>query len=111
MHEPPFDPGLQPERTLLAWRRSALALGLTGVVGARLATPYLGVVAVVLGVVGAGLALLAYLAASARYRRVHHSLTRAGALDAGGIPVALLALACALVGVGAGAFVLLLALT
>ncbi|MEU7996473.1 DUF202 domain-containing protein [Micromonospora sp. NPDC049060] len=36
------DPGLQLERTMLAWRRTAAAFLVAGAVGARLLTPLLG---------------------------------------------------------------------
>ncbi|RLK25867.1 uncharacterized protein DUF202 [Micromonospora sp. M71_S20] len=44
MTPPPLDgdPGLQLERTMLAWRRTAAAFLVAGAVGARLLTPLLG---------------------------------------------------------------------
>lgn len=36
---PPFDPGLQPERTALAWTRTACSLSVVGLLGLRLAGP------------------------------------------------------------------------
>ena len=35
----PFDPGLQPERTALAWTRTACSLSVVGLLGLRLAGP------------------------------------------------------------------------
>jgi len=108
--DPPFDRGLQPERTLLAWRRTALALGVGSLVGARLALPVLGAIALVAGLVGACAALAAYLAASVRYRRAHRALTAAAAeLPGGGVPLAALAAVCAALAVGALLYVAVLA--
>ena len=64
-----FDEGMQPERTALAWRRSALSLLVGSVAGARLLAPQLGVFALVLGVAGCGAGIWTYLAAGVRSRR------------------------------------------
>jgi uncharacterized membrane protein YidH (DUF202 family) len=70
-----FDPGLQAERTALAWRRTALALAVAAVGAARLAAPALGPGALVLGGVGLLLAAVVALCSRSRYRSVHMSLT------------------------------------
>ena len=44
-----FDAGLQPERTALAWRRTALSLTVGSLIGARLLTEQWGGLALVLG--------------------------------------------------------------
>jgi uncharacterized membrane protein YidH (DUF202 family) len=63
------DPGLQPERTLLAWRRTALGLVANGVLllafGHGTSNVRLG-----LGIVVTVLALSCWAAVSAVYRRV-----------------------------------------
>lgn len=102
-----FDPGLQLERTLLAWRRTCLAFGAASAVAVRFTVEVAGPVAVLLGAVGVGLAVAAYLAAARRYRRGHRSLTEDGSLPTGGAPLAL-AGACAIVlGAACAVFVLL----
>jgi uncharacterized membrane protein YidH (DUF202 family) len=64
------DPGLQPERTLLAWRRTALGLLANAVLliatGAGSSSVRLG-----LGIVVAVLALTCWAAVGAVYRRQH----------------------------------------
>ena len=72
--ERPFDVGLQPERTLLAWRRTALALIVASAVEVRLAMEHLGGLAIVIGVVGILFAGATYIGATVRYRRMHRSL-------------------------------------
>lgn len=74
-HVRPFDVGLQPERTALSWRRTALALTVGPLVVARLLAPGLEAGALVVAAAGTacGLGLLA--ASIARYRRVHEVLT------------------------------------
>lgn len=71
----PFDRGLQPERSALAWHRTALALIVGPLVVARLLAVELGGWAVVFAVVGLGLGLLVLAVAARRYRQVHEVLT------------------------------------
>ena len=105
----PFDRGLQPERTLLAWRRTALAIAVGSVFGARLALPVLGAAAVVIGLLGAVAALAAYTAASVRYRRSHRALVAGEPLPGGAVPLVTLSAAAALIGIAALGYVLTLA--
>lgn len=79
-----YDPGLQPERTLLAWRRTCLSFGLMSLVAARFTVEALGVFSVIAGLLGAGLAVLAYTLTAWGYRRAHTSLHAEGTLARGG---------------------------
>lgn len=108
-HDPPFDPGLQPERTFIAWRRTALALCVALVGGARLSLPVVGAVAVWVGVIGVAVAVLVYLTVAFRYRQVHEALS-AGESEspAGGAPLAALAGVASLLAIGALVYVLAL---
>lgn len=95
-----FDPGLQPERTALAWRRTALAVTVGAAVGARLLAPALGPAALVAGVLGVAAGVLLLVASGRRGRRTAASLREHGDLSAGpgGADLALTAAGCALAG-------------
>lgn len=73
-----FDPGLQPERTELAWRRTALAIG----VGSLIALRMLPAIApapeqqiwLAPGIVGVAFAVLLWVRARPRHVRVNRAL-------------------------------------
>jgi len=98
--ERPFDPGLQPERTLLAWQRTVLALAVAVAAGVRFAAPLVGAAAVIFGAVGLALTLAAYIGVRYRYRRMHAELRDSEALASRGAwPFAALAAATGALGV------------
>lgn len=73
-----FDPGLQPERTALAWRRTALALLGGSLVAARILPEILGAWAALPGLGGVGAASTLLWMIHRRYRGHHGRLTAAG---------------------------------
>jgi hypothetical protein len=75
----PFDPGLQPERTALAWRRTALALVAGSLLGLRVLPTLLGAAGLVVAAAGVIAALAVLTTAHRRYRRVHRILTAGSA--------------------------------
>ncbi|MCI2238695.1 DUF202 domain-containing protein [Paenibacillus sp. TRM 82003] len=103
-----FDAGLQPERTALAWRRTALSLVVAGLGAARLLLPQLGAGAVVLGLFTAATGAVVHVLASRRARRTTARLLASGDLDhpaASAHLIATTAAACALIGLGGLALV------
>ncbi len=101
----PRDPGLQNERTALAWLRTYLAgLGVALVV-ARLVAEHSLVLALGLVTTAGALSALVGRSAVRRYRASALSLARQGALPDGRLP-ALVAALTALLGVGALGYVL-----
>jgi uncharacterized membrane protein YidH (DUF202 family) len=75
MNDRPFDPGLQPERTELAWRRTALSVAVGSLVAMRLLPAVLdGVVWVVPGVLGLMIAAAIWVRARTRYVAYNRAL-------------------------------------
>lgn len=89
-----FDPGLQPERTSLAWRRTGLAMLVGSLTAARILSETLGAWAATIGLAGAVAAGVLLFTVHRRYAAHHSALMRAGerAPIAGGVLVALTAL-------------------
>ena len=106
MPKAPYDPGLQTERTLLAWRRTCLALAVASAVVVRFAGESIGGVAALLGIAGVSAAAGSYIRASLRYRRAHDGLTRDGQLPIDGLALALMTLTLLLISVGAAVYVI-----
>jgi uncharacterized membrane protein YidH (DUF202 family) len=96
----PFDPGLQPERTALAWRRTALSVAVGSLAAGRLLEPLLGGVGWVLAAAGIALGFGMVLAARRRAAAVDRALAATGDLRAG--PGASLLAAAAVVAVLVG---------
>lgn len=91
----PFDAGLQPERTALAWRRTALAVAVASLAALRILPEVLGSWALIPAALGAGASLVALTLTQRRYRRSHTMLTSSGndrvALSGGILPALLAA--------------------
>lgn len=86
---PLFDPGLQPERTALAWRRTTLSLMLGSLVALRLLPPALGTWSFAVGFLG--LAATGYLwrQAALRAAATNDSLHAGDHLPDGTLPLQL----------------------
>ncbi|WP_432546256.1 DUF202 domain-containing protein [Kineococcus sp. SYSU DK004] len=103
-----FDPGLQPERTALAWRRTALGVLVGSLVLARLLAPVLGGAALAVALTGAAAGTWLLVASGRRSAHQVRVLLRDGDLRAGpgaGVPAVAAALTAL---VGALGLVLLL---
>lgn len=96
-----FDPGLQPERTQLAWRRTALSVAVGSIVAMRILPAVLGhVMWVVPGIIGVVCAAWMWAVSARRYRDFNAQLDDTSTPLAPGAGV-LLALAAFVVAVGA----------
>jgi len=70
-----YDAGLQPERTELAWRRTALAIAVGSLVSMRILPVMMGsAMWIIAGVVGLIVAALLWVASRARYRAAYRAL-------------------------------------
>jgi len=98
-----FDPGLQPERTALAWRRTALALAVGALIALRLLPPVLGLWSLAAGLVGIAFAAVIWVLAGRRAQRTREALRHPTAP----LPGAGLLLLVALVAAGAAVLGLL----
>jgi putative membrane protein len=89
----PFDAGLQPERTALAWRRTAMAVAVGSLAALRILPEVLGSWALGPAALGAAVSLVALIATQRRYRRIHTVLTASDggrvALSGGALPAAM----------------------
>lgn len=99
-----YDPGLQAERTLLAWRRTCLSFALASAVAVRFTVEVAGILAVSAAILGALLALGAYAAVHRRYRAAQRSLVAHDALDSGALPLLGATLAAVVLGVIAAVY-------
>lgn len=66
----PRDPGLQPERTELSWRRTLLALAVGALVSVRVLPPVLGDWTIATGLLGVLVAAVLWLLARRRHALV-----------------------------------------
>src|SRR5918999_5451408 len=76
-----WDPGLQPERTALAWQRTALATAVAALAVTRLAVHRAAVPALAIAALAAGSAALTLVFSAAAYRRTVRCLTERRPLD------------------------------
>jgi uncharacterized membrane protein YidH (DUF202 family) len=88
-----FDPGLQPERTALAWTRTVLALVVGSAASLRLLPPVFGAWSIGIGVLGLVATTVLWIASARRARQVRHALRVQGPLPSGTLLTALAATA------------------
>ena len=105
MSSGPPDPGLQPERTALAWRRTALSVLVVAAGVARVVTPVLGVLALLAAAAGGLQALAVTVLADRRYRAARRGPAGAGPARGAGALVTATATSAAVLGLLSLAFV------
>lgn len=97
----PADPGLQPERTALAWRRTSLALIGLSLGSARVTWPVVGAWGLALAGAGAAVGLWLLLRGGRRYERHSTALATGDGAGDGLAPLlaSLLTVAIAVAGI------------
>ncbi len=73
-----WDPGLQPERTELSWRRTSLSLAAGGLVALRLLPEVLGPMSLLVGAAGLVVAVGCWIGSASRARRARDTLLSGG---------------------------------
>lgn len=104
----PFDEGLQPERTALAWQRTGLSMAVGALVAMRILPELLGVWALLPGAIGLTLAIAVVVAAQVRYGRYHRGLIDPGLQPR--MPAGRLMFVCALTAAVIGVLALIIAI-
>jgi uncharacterized membrane protein YidH (DUF202 family) len=89
-----FDPGLQPERTALAWRRTVLSLLVGGLLALRVLPPALGAWSLGASVLGLALTAALWVLAQRRAAGVRRALADSGDPPGGGLLLFLSMLVC-----------------
>ncbi|MFD1721294.1 DUF202 domain-containing protein [Amnibacterium endophyticum] len=79
----PVDPGLQPERTALSWRRTLLALAVGALVSVRVLPDVLGPWTIGTGLAGVAVAIGLWLAAARRARAASAAFGSGGVMPGG----------------------------
>lgn len=104
-HSSVWDTGLQPERTRLAWQRTALSLLGAGLVIARFVGHHRVAMGVAIAAAACGLAAVIGVLSTRRYRRANERLGAHSPLQ-GGAAYLVTTLAFLVVGLGAALYVL-----
>lgn len=99
-----WDAGLQPERTRLAWQRTALSLLGAGLVVARFVGHHRAAVGVAIAAAACGLAGVIGVLSTRRYRKANERLGAQSPLQ-GGAAYLVTTLAFLVVGIGAALYV------
>ena len=107
MSDRPFDKGLQPERSALAWQRTAMSIAVGSLIFGRILSTSLGLWALLPMMAGLSMAVILGVKAHRRYAHHHRTITSGQGLLADGRLNAALALFM----VGVGLFSLVMALT
>ncbi|MHA6525886.1 DUF202 domain-containing protein [Tessaracoccus sp. G1721] len=98
MSEAPSDPGLAAERTILAWQRTGLSIGLGALVFARIEASAVGLWSWALAGAGLALAILIGVWSRRRYGHTHRTLSGGGSRLADGLLPAVVAATVAAAG-------------
>ncbi len=107
MNDRPFDKGLQPERSALAWQRTAMSIAVGSLIFGRILSTSLGLWALLPMMAGLSMSAVLGVKAHRRYAHHHRTLTSGQGLLADGRLNAALALFM----VGVGLFSLVMVLT